>query len=418
MSVINQMLKDLDKRAEPHQLQKLPAAVAIPASKAPGLPWRWLVLLSLLLIAIALMLWHLKASDSGDAVALSPMSSGQKAPVQSQDSAESGTAPASTSTASNAQVTAAQVTTAQVTTKAASNAVESQTLASTDARGDTASAMSTAQAREPDESAPNVTRDGEHEILSEPAAVSAKAPAIPETSMTGAAVGSTANVKSVPPAAEPSGADMNTNTPAPGSMAVTEVVLTPAEQAERAMLKANTARDAGKLDEAIRQYATALSYEPARHEARRQLAALHYGQGKPGDAIQLLQRGLAQFPEQSSFALLLGRLWREQGDKLQAMAALQSIGDTDPKARDKWLLVADMARETQDHALAESAYLKLLDSGMERAQWWLGLAYAQDAQGKVADARRHYQRALGIAGLSADARAYVENRLMQLGERQ
>lgn len=401
MSVINQMLKDLDKRAEPHQLQQLPYTVAIPVSKSPGLPWRWLILLSLLLVAIALVLWNLKASNTKDAVVLSPMASGQQAEVN-------------TATASAAPVKM----------EPASNALASDVHEPADASSDTASGLSKAPAGESDKSIKDTTGNGESETLAEPVAVSvagsANAPAPSETSVAGEATvpALQVNTSSEPSVTGSSSVAMNTNTPSAGSMAVTEVVLTPAEQAERAMLKANGARDAGKLDEAMRQYAMALSYEPAHHEARRQLAALHYGQGQAGEAIKLLERGLAQFPEQSSFALLLGRLWREQGNRSQALAALDVIGDTDSLSRDKWLLVADIAREQDDHALAEAAYQKLLGTGMEKAQWWLGLAYAQDAQGKMADARYHYQRALGTTGLSSDARAYIENRLTQLGDNQ
>lgn len=397
MSVINQMLKDLDKRSEPHQLQQVPAAVAISASKSSGLPWRWLILLSLLLVAIALMLWSLKASDSERTIASDPQGSAQQA---AENMATAGAAPVKMEPGSSVLESHSQEPPVQ-----ASN-VPGPANAS---RG-TESGVSREPVSESESTTQNATGDGESETSTSPATAS----------VAGEVIAPTLSVKTL---SEPSGtgsssAAMNTSTPAPGSMAVTEVVLTPAEQAERAMVKANAARDAGKLDEAMRQYAMALSYEPARHEARRQLAALHYGQGQAGEAIKLLQRGLAEFPEQSSFALLLGRLWREQGDKQQALAALQSIGDSDTLARDKWLLVADIAREQEDYVLAETAYQKLLSSGMEKAQWWLGLAYAQDAQGKLSDARYHYQRALSTAGLSADARAYIENRLTQLGESQ
>lgn len=240
MSVINQMLKDLDKRAEPHQLQQLPSTVAIPVNKSPGLPWRWLILLSLLLVAIALVLWNLKASNAKDAMVLSPMVSGQQAELNTASAA-----PVKMEPASNAQVSHVQEP--------------------ADASSDTASGLAKEPAGESDKSIKDTTGNGESETLAESVAVSfagsANAPAPSETSVAGEAtvLALQVNTSSEPPVIDSSSVAMNTNTPSAGSMAVTEVVLPPAEQADRAMLKANGARDAGKLDEAMRQYAMALS---------------------------------------------------------------------------------------------------------------------------------------------------------------
>ncbi len=203
-----------------------------------------------------------------------------------------------------------------------------------------------------------------------------------------------------------------------GTMEVTEVRLSAAEQADRAMQKARAAQNAGKLNEAAALYGEALALEPARHQARRQLAALRYGQGRVAEAIQVLEAGRSRFPDEYSFALLLARLWREQGDFQQALTALAAIADSSPLASDKWQLTADIAREQENYPLAEQAYRQLLTAGSGPATWWLGLAYAQDAQGNFAEAGDNYRRALRGRELSADARSFVQNRLMQLGERQ
>lgn len=216
-------------------------------------------------------------------------------------------------------------------------------------------------------------------------------------------------------------ADAGTHQLAPkeqGQMAITEVKLTPKQLAKKRFTLASEAERDGKLKEAISYYEQTLALEPSMHEARKQLAALHYGQGQLAKASEVLQQGMLLFPQQLDFALLLARVQQAAGQADLALATLANIPDTHPLARQKWMAQSDLAQKLGQFSVSEQAYRQLLQQEPQQAKWWMGLAYALDSQQQFLQARQAYRTALGHRGLSAQASAFIEQRLTQLGDSQ
>ncbi|MCS6097235.1 tetratricopeptide repeat protein [Shewanella baltica] len=216
-------------------------------------------------------------------------------------------------------------------------------------------------------------------------------------------------------------ADAGTHRLAPkeqGQMAITEVKLTPKQLAKKRFTLASEAERDGKLKEAISYYEQTLGFDPSMHEARKQLAALHYGQGQLAKASEVLQQGMLLFPQQLDFALLLARVQQAAGQADLALATLANIPDTHPLARQKWMAQSDLAQKLGQFSVSEQAYRQLLQQEPQQAKWWMGLAYALDSQQQFTQARQAYRTALGHRGLSAQASAFIEQRLTQLGDSQ
>ncbi|MGE6451304.1 tetratricopeptide repeat protein [Shewanella baltica] len=216
-------------------------------------------------------------------------------------------------------------------------------------------------------------------------------------------------------------ADAGTHRLAPkeqGQMAITEVKLTPKQLAKKRFTLASEAERDGKLKEAISYYEQTLGFDPSMHEARKQLAALHYGQGQLAKASEVLQQGMLLFPQQLDFALLLARVQQAAGQADLALATLANIPDTHPLARQKWMAQSDLAQKLGQFSVSEQAYRQLLQQEPQQAKWWMGLAYALDSQQQFPQARQAYRTALGHRGLSAQASAFIEQRLTQLGDSQ
>ncbi|MDT3295301.1 tetratricopeptide repeat protein [Shewanella sp. SP2S2-6] len=216
-------------------------------------------------------------------------------------------------------------------------------------------------------------------------------------------------------------ADAGTNRLAPkeqGQMAITEVKLTPKQLAKKRFTLASEAERDGKLKDAISYYEQTLALEPSMHEARKQLAALHYGQGQLAKASEVLQQGMLLFPQQLDFALLLARVQQAAGQADLALVTLANIPDTHPLARQKWMAQSDLAQKLGQFSVSEQAYRQLLQQEPQQAKWWMGLAYALDSQQQFLQARQAYRTALGHRGLSAQASAFIEQRLTQLGDSQ
>ena len=203
-----------------------------------------------------------------------------------------------------------------------------------------------------------------------------------------------------------------------GQMAITEVKLTPKQLAQKRFTLANEAERDGKLKDAISYYEQTLGFDPSMHEARKQLAALHYGQGQLAKASEVLLQGMLLFPQQLDFALLLARVQQASGQADLALVTLANIPDTHPLARQKWMAQSDLAQKLGQFSLSEQAYRQLLQQEPQQAKWWMGLAYALDSQQQFPQARQAYRTALGHRGLSAQASAFIEQRLTQLGDSQ
>lgn len=215
-----------------------------------------------------------------------------------------------------------------------------------------------------------------------------------------------------------SGVAANTAPKAQGKMAITEVTLTPQQLANKRFALASEAQKDGQLSRAIDYYEQTLALDPGMHEARKQLAALHYGQNQLAQASDLLQQGLILYPQEVDFALLLARVQQASAQPSLALATLANIPDTHLLARQKWMAQSDIAQKLGQFTLAEQAYRQLLQQEPIQAKWWMGLAYSLDSQQQFTQARQAYRTALGHRGLSAQASAFIEQRLTQLGDSQ
>ncbi|WP_335903454.1 tetratricopeptide repeat protein [Shewanella algae] len=441
MSVVNQMLKDLDKRQQPHNLAHVPAGQA---SQAAANPW-WLLLGGTLLgiILLALGLWlggYLggggqsasqiqnqsgdraeplqtvpyepgptgrnrpqpkvvsSAADGSDRLSLEPeaQNSALQLPSKSLAPSEQSKAP---DTGLNAQGSAFETKssemygseTGNLKSSRADDSLETSAVAERLAAKEEPLGLEAGQ--EPAQSV-QIERPGRNEK----SGLDQK----PSPNESGRITQSTSG------AAKPSQAKMS----------VTQVSLTPAELSQKKLQQGLQAKELGQLDKAMSAYAEALRLNDANHNARQELAALFYGRGELDKAAVLLRQGAENYPQQPTFWLLLARVQKARSELPLALASLQQIADGSELGREKWLLQAEIGQSLKDWPLVQQSYLSLIRQDASQGRWWLGLAYAQDASGDYDAAKASYQEALKRQGLSADARDYIENRLAQIGGRQ
>ena len=200
-----------------------------------------------------------------------------------------------------------------------------------------------------------------------------------------------------------------------GVMAVKEVILTDAELAQKKFEIAEVAEQQQKIDKAVKYYYEALILEPSMHQARKQLASLYYALNNLGRAEQILAQGVQQFPEEIELAILKAKVENASFSPMKALDTLEAISDNSDWARDKWILQSDIAQKNSRYELAESAYRSLITIEPSQARWWMGLAYALDSQQQYSQAADAYTKALSYRGLSTGAMTYIEQRLIQLG---
>jgi MSHA biogenesis protein MshN len=165
----------------------------------------------------------------------------------------------------------------------------------------------------------------------------------------------------------------------------------------------------GRLAEAEQQLAAALKADPSHAAARQAYVALLLEQQRVEAARRLLQEGLALAPAHAEFSLALARIHTQRREYAAALEVMDKAGDAAANTEFQALRGAVLQRLGRD-AEAVDAYQNALRAPVQPATTWLGLAISLEALGRRPEAAQAYRRALSAGPLAAEAREYAEIR--------
>lgn len=152
-----------------------------------------------------------------------------------------------------------------------------------------------------------------------------------------------------------------------------------------------------------------LDDRPENVNARLLLARLYIENGRPRSAGELLEEGLETGSENSGIAALYGRLLLEQDRVATARTVLDEHAPPVQSDPDYHLLLAMAHRRAGDQEAAIAAYRRLTETSPGLGAAWVGLGVSLEAQGDTLGARTAYQRATG--GDDRRAAAFARQRL-------
>lgn len=198
------------------------------------------------------------------------------------------------------------------------------------------------------------------------------------------------------------------------SLTIEPVQLSPEQQAALDKRQARQAMASGDLAKAREALDRVVRASPQDHDSREQLAGLLYGEGRLTEARQLLEQGMALAPHYANFRLLLARLAQAVGDKLGALAYLQGLTPPVAANLDYYATRAALAQELGRLTEAVLSYQQLTQAQPANGRWWMGLGISLDKQGQPAQASDAYRQALTRGQLGEAARQFVQQRLSQL----
>ncbi|MEV3835588.1 tetratricopeptide repeat protein [Aeromonas allosaccharophila] len=200
----------------------------------------------------------------------------------------------------------------------------------------------------------------------------------------------------------------------PGVLKIETVELSAKELAALAERKATTAMAKGSLRDAQDNYYDVLAHDPYNQGAREQLAGLLYGEGRLTEARQLMEEGIRLDPQQADFRLLLARLAISEGQQQQALGWLSGYQPDLASNMDYYATWAGLTQELGQNADAAALYVKLLRQQPDQGRWWLGLGVAEDGQGHSQRALDAYRNALLHGNLGGASTNWLEQRIGQL----
>lgn len=206
----------------------------------------------------------------------------------------------------------------------------------------------------------------------------------------------------------PQGAGKSTTTPV---IERTEASGSPRERAESDYRKALAKLEQGRIAEAMEGLRHALWQDPLHGPSRQVLVRLLLDAKRPDEAALVLQEGLPGQPGQIGWAMTLARLQVDRGD---LAGAAQTLDHTLPAAAgnaDYQGFMAHVLQRLGRNSEAAEHYQAATRLAPGDGRWWLGLGLVLEADGRSAEARAALLRAKSAANLSAELAALVEQKL-------
>ena len=191
--------------------------------------------------------------------------------------------------------------------------------------------------------------------------------------------------------------------------------MTPQQQAENAYRTAVAMVQQGRTKEAVDELTHALQIDPRHTASRQTLVGLLLEANRYSDAERTLQQGLAIAPEQPDLVMILARLQVERGDVRGGLASLERTLPYASENADYQAFLAALLQREGQHREAIAHYLLALRNAPQTGVWLMGLGISLQAENRRAEAREAFSRARTSNTLSPELQAFVEQRLKQLG---
>jgi MSHA biogenesis protein MshN len=202
--------------------------------------------------------------------------------------------------------------------------------------------------------------------------------------------------------------------PVMGSKQVSE--LTPQQHAENEFREAATLIQAGKQPEAITMLQMALKLDARHAGVRETLIGLLLQVKRNDDALKVAQDGLALDSAQPGLTMVMARIQLDQGDLHAALATMEhGMPYMGANAEYHAFMAALLMRDKRSKEAIEQ-YTISLTAQPQNGVWWMGLGMALQSENHLPEAREAFVRAKRSDTLTPELLAFVEQKLVQLGK--
>lgn len=184
--------------------------------------------------------------------------------------------------------------------------------------------------------------------------------------------------------------------------------------AEQAFRQAAALIAQGRHEEARATLRTALDMDPAHEGARQTLAVLLVEAQQTDAAMALLAEGLQRNPAQTNFAIVLARLKLDQGDNAGALQVLREHGNAATHNAEYRAFTAALLQRAGHAEEAVGEYRAALALAPQTGIWWAGLGISHEAVGQTREAIDAYRNAHALGGLPPAMSELVQRKLQTL----
>lgn len=207
--------------------------------------------------------------------------------------------------------------------------------------------------------------------------------------------------------------DNSTNQKA-GKMSVSRRQLSPQELIAKKLVRAEKAINANELTKAEQLFEEVLIIKPSHKEARKKLAALWFGRKSYQQAVNLLSQGIAIDRQDGELRLLKARIHLTQKQYQAAFTTLKALPSYEQE--EYQVMLVNVAQQIEQYPSAINAYQVLIKMQPYSGRWHLGLAIVYDKSSQFSLAINEYALALSKTDLSISSAKFAKQRLQALGE--
>ncbi|MEI8055620.1 MAG: tetratricopeptide repeat protein [bacterium] len=172
--------------------------------------------------------------------------------------------------------------------------------------------------------------------------------------------------------------------------------------------------DHGYPDQAIPLLTKVVRNDPKLVAARKILIALLMQHNDINKATDYVKAGLKITPDAIELIELDARLSLIKHHPEKALKVLQKASPPITQEPEYYALLASVQQQLDHATIAEQIYTQLLDLDSSNANWWVGMGLALESQKKYNNALQAYKQATQLGNLSSNLQANVQERIARL----
>lgn len=190
--------------------------------------------------------------------------------------------------------------------------------------------------------------------------------------------------------------------------------VTPRQRADNEFRRAVGLMQQGRVSEALQGYEQALQIDPGHEAARQAMVSLLIENKRVGEAERHLRDGLKADPKQVGFAMTLARIQVERGELAPAVETLEKVQNHGQGQPDYRAFLAALLQRQSRHKEAAEHYQAAVRMAPNAGLWLMGLGISLEAEHRLSEAQEAFRRARGSNSLNPELTAFVDQRLRQI----
>jgi tetratricopeptide (TPR) repeat protein len=195
----------------------------------------------------------------------------------------------------------------------------------------------------------------------------------------------------------------------------TAVLLSPAELLSKRYQVAINEISNGKRYKALQDLRSILQDVPSYVVARQALVIMLQRSGQLKEAMEEVNTGIMISPNNIGLLMLKAKILLNESNAKEALKVLQVISPPLSKNVEYYSLVANLYQRVGQYDMAAQFYEQLIKTDPANSIWWMGLAIAFESSNKLNLSLKAYQQAASTGSLSPSLQIFVMSKIKQLG---